>query len=256
MLEEGRIHREARFHDQRFATRSRRDLAKYYAITRHSRNAYRVALLRECAGKRVLEYGCGAGSSAFPLAAAGARVTGIDISSTAIDKARGKAERRGLPVRFEVANAEATDFADASFDLVCGTGILHHLDVDAAYAEIRRVLTPQGKAIFTEPMGHNPIINAFRRKTPKLRTADEHPLLMADLERAAHYFGNVEARFFHLTTLAAVPLKRVPRFDRIVDSLHALDGLLFQVCPYLKRHAWMTVLTLSAPPSGGDPYLR
>ena len=39
-------------------------------------------------------------------------------------------------------------FADNSFDLICGTGILHHLDIHAAFHEISRTLRPDGIAVF------------------------------------------------------------------------------------------------------------
>lgn len=37
---------------------------------------------------------------------------------------------------------------------------------------------------FSEPLGHNPIINWYRNRTPEMRTEDEHPLLIKDIEFA------------------------------------------------------------------------
>ena len=119
-------------------------------------------------------------------AAAGAHATGIDISPVAIEMGVREAASRGLRDRthFAVMNAEALDFPDASFDRVCGSGILHHLDLKKAYGEIARVLRPNGYGIFLEPLGHNPLINWYRRRTPQMRTEDEHPLLKSDLALA------------------------------------------------------------------------
>lgn len=242
-----RLQRESWFHDQRFAGNLQVNLSKYYSITRPSDTAYQTQLLRHCPGKRILEYGCGPGSSAFFLAAAGAEVTGIDISTVAIRNAKKEARRRGLQIEFVVGNAEEMEIEDRSFDVVCGTGILHHLDLNKAYSEIQRVLCPDGEAVFIEPMGHNPFINAFRRSTPTMRTEDEHPLLVRDIERARRYFGEVRAEFFHLATLAAVPFRNTPVFASLVNSLHRFDRLLFAAVPYLRRHAWMTMLTVSKP---------
>jgi len=50
-------------------------------------------------------------------------------------------------------NAEELKFADDYFDIVCGGAILHHLDLNKALSEIARVLKPDGKAIFVEPLG-------------------------------------------------------------------------------------------------------
>jgi hypothetical protein len=45
-----------------------------------------------------------------------------------------------------------------------------------------KILQPKGKAIFIEPLGHNFLINLYRRLTPNIRSADEHPLLAKDLK--------------------------------------------------------------------------
>lgn len=43
-------------------------------------------------------------------------------------------------VAFRLMDAEALEFPPDTFDLICGTGILHHLDLDAAYGQIARSL--------------------------------------------------------------------------------------------------------------------
>ena len=158
-------------------------LHPYYSVVGASRAVYEDLLRARGAGRDVLEYGCGPGSYAFFLADLGASVLGIDISTTAIEQASAEARQRGADrVEFRRLNAESLDLPDASFDLVCGTGILHHLDLTRAYAEIARTLRPGGSAVFIEPLGHNPLINRFRRRTRALRTEDEHPLRVEDLE--------------------------------------------------------------------------
>lgn len=200
------------------------------------------------AGKRVLEYGCGPGSQAFFLARQGAEVTGIDISDIAIAQAAERARAEGVAerCRFEVMNAEETTFDDDQFDLVCGTAILHHLDLDSAYAEIARLIKPTGRAVFVEPMGHNPAINAYRRRTPELRTEDEHPLLARDLELIDSYFEEAEVTYFNLLTLLAVPLRGTRGFDPIVAALGAVDQAIFRV-PAARKYAWMVLISLSKP---------
>src|SRR3546814_11483257 len=80
--------------------------------------------------------------------------TGIDISDVAIEKGRERARQKGFTnVRLEAMNAEAMTFPDDSFDLVFGSGIIHHLDIDRAFGEIARVLRPGGRAVFIEPLG-------------------------------------------------------------------------------------------------------
>ncbi len=86
-------------------------------------------------------------------------------------------------------DAENLKFNDHTFDLVYGSGILHHLSIEKAIVEIKRVLKKDGRAIFYEPLGHNIFINIFRLLTPSLRSEDEHPLLIKDLELIKRTFS-------------------------------------------------------------------
>jgi SAM-dependent methyltransferase len=167
----------------------------------------------------------------------------------AIEQARRRAldEQLSDKVAFEVMDAESLQFSEDTFDLVCGSGVLRHLDLSRAYAEIARVLRRDGLAVFIEPLGHNPVINAYRRRTPALRTVDEHPLLLHDLEQAGEHFAEVQLEFFHLASLAAIPFRGLPGFRRLLTALDALDRGLFNIAPPLRRHAWMVVLRLGFP---------
>jgi SAM-dependent methyltransferase len=245
--------REQDFHDRAYGTGQYYDdrTAKYYAIARDAYRFYEEQLHAAAAGATVLEYGCGEGSYAFELARTSARVTGIDISPVAIEHARARAREEGVEesTRFEVMPCEDLAFPDRSFDLICGGGILHHLDLTQAYPELSRTLRADGRAVFLEPMGHNPVINLYRRRTPELRTEDEHPLLQSDLAHAHSYFEEVEARFFNLLSLAAVPLRGRRGFERWNSALDLADQWLFRRLPRLRKHAWMVALMLSGPRS-------
>src|SRR6185295_11384877 len=135
-----RQERERDFHNEIFAADTRARAAKFYAVHRSSQAAFDRLVHDRAAGKDVLEYGCGRGSATFDLAAAGARVTGIDISDVAIDLATRRGAELGIAehLRFCVMDAEQLGFEDGAFDLVCGSSILHHLDLERAYAEIAR----------------------------------------------------------------------------------------------------------------------
>lgn len=148
---------------------------------------------RQAAGAHVLEYGCAVGDWSLQLAPSVARVDGIDISDVAIRKARESATSLGLDnAFFHAMDAQATSFEDDTFDLVFGSGIIHHLDTRRCLEEIRRILKPGGLAIFKEPLGQNTIINVYRALTPFARTVDEHPLLPADLQIARSLFKEVD----------------------------------------------------------------
>lgn len=244
----GRLEREAAFHDRAFAKHTRAAAGKFYAVTASSKGLYRQRILQGCEGRQVLEYGCGTGSHAFELAARGARVTGIDISPEGIAQARGRAAAEGLEerLRLQVMDAEALEFPAGCFDLVCGSGILHHLDLERAAAELCRVLKPGGRAVFFEPLGHNPLIALYRRLTPRMRSADEHPLRWGELEQLAGHFARARFHCFHLCSLLAVPCRRLPGFSLLLSALEAFDRLLFRL-PFLRKQAWIVVLELEGP---------
>ena len=100
-------------------------------------------------GSRILEVGCGTGNLAVlaKRLIPAAEVTGIDPDPKALARARRKAQRRGVLVRFDLAYAEQLPFPDASFDRVLSALMLHHLGSQAkvpALREVRRVLKPGG----------------------------------------------------------------------------------------------------------------
>lgn len=228
----------------------RRATGRFYAVAESSKAAYVGRVLEGCKGLSVLEYGCGPGSCGPALAAAGATVTGIDISPAAISLARATAADGKVTdrLRLEVMDAENLSLGDAHFDRVCGSGILHHLDLARAVPEVVRVLRPDGEAVFFEPLGHNILINLFRRRTPELRTVDEHPLTSRDLRFIAAHFGGARISYYHLVSLLAAPLWRRAGFGAVRAALERVDRLLLSL-PWIRRQAWIAVLELSSPRS-------
>lgn len=251
----GRYEREAEFHDA-LADGAPRAADRFYAVNESSWRYYRELLLREAERARtqgkgdILEYGSGIGAySSLALAEAGYPCVGIDISPGSVDAATEKlrALHPDADVEYRVMNAEALDFPDESFDLVCGNGIIHHLDLDVAYSEIARVLRPDGVAVFAEPLGHNPLINLYRRLTPEQRTPDEHPLRDEDFTLARRYFGDVDVRPFHFFVIAATPLSESRAFRPALSALDRVDRLLFSSIPPARKLAWYAVLRLAHP---------
>ena len=99
--------------------------------------------------RTVLDVGCGAGVDLARFAKGGADVTGVDVSTSAIDLARTNFAQQGLRGRFDVANGEQLPFADNSFDLVFAHGVVQYTaHPQRLVEECRRVLKPGGEAIF------------------------------------------------------------------------------------------------------------
>jgi ubiquinone/menaquinone biosynthesis C-methylase UbiE len=235
---------EAAFFDKEYTEGSRKAVGKIYSIIRNRRLSYEATIYDDVAGKRVLEYGCGTGSHSMEMARMGAEVVGIDISEQGIRVATERAAEANLPnATYEVMDAEEMTFPDCSFDLIIGEGILHHLDLEKCYAEISRVLKPGGKAVFMEPLGHNPAIVLFRRVTPSMRTEDEHPLMKRDLDLARKYFGRVRYEYHHLTSFASLPFVRTPLFHPLVNFFDKVDRGLFKL-PGVGLLSWYAIMEL------------
>ncbi len=110
----------------------------------------------------VLEVGCGTGFFTLNLMLAGvigeAHVT--DISPGMVSVAERNAASLGLTVHGRVADAERLPYDDATFDLVVGHAVLHHVpDVEQALREVVRVLKPGGRFVIAgEPTTYGDVV--------------------------------------------------------------------------------------------------
>ncbi|MGC4081337.1 MAG: class I SAM-dependent methyltransferase [Vicinamibacterales bacterium] len=77
-------------------------------------------------GRRIIDVGTGTGRGAFLLAAAGARVTGIDASEQMLDIAKARARDTHAAIDFEVGDAHQIAFADRAFDIAVSLRVLMH----------------------------------------------------------------------------------------------------------------------------------
>lgn len=234
------------YHD-RAATRTRRDFYTWGALD--VADEYAFSLIDQPRSKTILDLGCGDGANAVRLAHTGARVVAIDLSGGMVHATRARAVAAGLSDRVtsQQMNVEQLAFADAAFDYVFGHSVLHHTDLRISRSEVLRVLKPGGRAVFLEPLDHNPLLNLFRRLTPWRRTPTEKPLSMAELRFFAEPFaGSTHAEFYLLALVAFVfvPLGNRALFQTALRALCAADRALFRLVPALRRYAWVTVLEL------------
>ncbi len=98
-------------------------------------------------GERILDMAGGTGDIAFRMAARGANVTVADINPDMLAVGMERAASRGIDgLVWMEQNAETLDFADNSFDAyTIAFGIRNVTHIDAALAEVRRVLKPGGR---------------------------------------------------------------------------------------------------------------
>ena len=100
--------------------------------------------------KELLEVGCGIGTDLVRFARGGACVTGVDLSTTAIELAKQNFALHGVTRReLRVGNGEALPFPDNRVDVVYGHGVVQYTANPARLiAECHRVLNPGGEVIF------------------------------------------------------------------------------------------------------------
>ena len=197
-------------------------------------------------GKNILDIGSGRGHLSFYLAKEGANVIGIDLSKSFIDHCNQEAEKLKLNLEFKVMNALIPEFEDGKFDIIVGSRAIHHLpDLDIFFRECKRLLKKKGYIVFIEPLKKNPIVELNRKYVaPKLRTKFEHPLLISDILRAKHKFGNIQHyEYFLISPFARVIRKFIKNrsiFKTIYKILNFLEKPICKI-EFFQRYCWQTV---------------
>jgi SAM-dependent methyltransferase len=124
------------------------------AVAPRAWGAFRVPeddlqVLGDLAGRRVLEFGCGAAQWSVALAAAGAEVVGLDLSRAQLRHAARNRDAAGARLPLVQASGEAPPFAGASFDVVfCDHGAMSFCDPAITVPEVARLLRPGGLFAF------------------------------------------------------------------------------------------------------------
>ncbi|MGK2870624.1 MAG: class I SAM-dependent methyltransferase [Mycobacterium sp.] len=136
-----------------------------------------VDRLRPLDGAVVADLACGTGNAALAATAAGARVTGVDLTpellAIAADKAGGDA------VQWVTADASATGLPDAGFDAVVSNMGIIFVEPVSQVAEIARLLRPGGFLGFstwvrdTDNPFYNPIIDVLGAPPAAQYTPDQ-----------------------------------------------------------------------------------
>jgi ubiquinone/menaquinone biosynthesis C-methylase UbiE len=103
------------------------------------------------------------------------RITGIDASSSMVEKARKNIADAGLShlIQIETGNASRLPFAEGSFDAVVSTGSMHHWKKPtSALNEVYRVLKHDGRALMYDLVSNTPqtVLDEVTREFGRLRT--------------------------------------------------------------------------------------
>lgn len=130
-----------------------------------------------CPEGQILDIGTGPGRLLMKLSekSPDLRLTGLDVSSAMVAKARDNLADAGLSeaIKVEEGNVEHMSFADDSFDAVVSTGSIHHWkDPTAGLNEVHRVLKHEGYALMYDLVSDTPpsVIKETAREFGRLKT--------------------------------------------------------------------------------------
>jgi SAM-dependent methyltransferase len=205
--------------------------ASWFAQARGARPYSALIPFDELAGKDVLEVGCGTGVHARLLAEAGANVTAIDLTPTAVELTRRRLELHGLAADVREADAQELPFADASFDFVWSWGVVHHsADTERVLAEIARVLRPGGRLALM--VYHRSSITYWIHYQLIRGVLGAKLLRMTPAEIANRYSDGVIARHYTRRELTAL---LSPWFERIETRVFGQLGEAIPLPARLRR---------------------
>ena len=206
---------------------------------------YAFYLLGDVRGKTVLEYGCGDGENTVVLANRGARVIAFDISPELLAVAKERLEvNRCKGVELLLGSAHNLPLPDESIDVVFGMAILHHLDLDIASREIRRVLRKGGRGIFEEPLRNSRLYARARQFLPMRADVSpfERPLTDREIENFATSCPQ-RVRTFQLLLSSVANVLPFGRRQAVGLCAH-LDTSLLRLVPLLDHYATIKVFEM------------
>ena len=247
---EEQIKNERDFHNNDDWRKNRSHLDKYRSIFTKEKGtkAYRDKIIMENINPDTtvfLDYGCGNGSYMINLSEKIKSGKGIDISEKEIEAVENTRKKKGaVNVNYYVMDAMNTEFDEKTFDVIHGNAILHHLELEKSIIEIKRILKDNGVGVFIEPLSTNPIIELYRKLTPKLRTPNEQPFRIKELKLLRKHFKNIRIKYFACFTLLAVMFRKSKYFNKILDVLYFLDEIILANKSPLKFLAWVCVIEL------------
>jgi SAM-dependent methyltransferase len=170
----------------------------------------------------VLEIGCGTGTFTDAIARAFKNLTCIDISEPLL----ATASKKHPGVLFKREDIHQTHFQDATFDLVLGCSVLHHLEWDLALREIWRILKPGGQLRCSEPNLLNPQIYLQKNwgwlKRRLGDSPDEYAFTPAQIRRSLmeRGFVNIDVtpfEFLHPATPPAL-IPAVTKLEELISK--------------------------------------
>jgi S-adenosylmethionine-dependent methyltransferase len=197
-------------------------------------------------GKRILEIGCGTGSSTVALAEQGAKVTGVDIDEDALVVARDRCKAYGLEAEFRAMNAQSLSraFDQGEFDLIIFFASLEHMTISerlGALSDAWDLLPRNGMLSVVETPNrlwyyddHTSYLNFYHWLPDELafhysrfsgRENFREVYRSYDAASQEHFLRRGRGMSFHEFEVAIKPVKDL----RVVSSLSSFRGLRHKI---------------------------
>lgn len=128
------------------------------------------------ADKKVLEAGCGTGRESIYMAFMGADLTSIDVTHKSLSVAKEQSDKFNFKykIKFNMASVLELPFENNYFDIVLSSGVIHHTEnPQKAFAELTRVLKPNGFLVLYVYNNYAHFIPNFRRKIVNIFAKDD-----------------------------------------------------------------------------------
>ena len=223
-----------------------------------------AAQLRPLHG-RCLEIGVGTGRIGLPLAAAGCRLVGVDLSGPMLERLRAKDPAGALPVAR--ADATALPFRDASFAAAIACHVLHLVgDWVSAVDELTRVVRPDGVLLVTRGAARDPLEAEIRARIRAEAGLPDDARGLDRLDDLDAYLAALGAQVDHLPQLATGHTRSVAEYLQV--TAEGIYSWIWDITPQRRRaavesaRAWVTAqhgdpatLTVAAPPIRWHRYL-
>ena len=234
--------REKEFHNKFHSEKKTRFENIFYKALFNLFDDFYDYLKKNIKNKDVLDYGCGVGSITEQVVNYEPKnISGIDISDQSISIAKKRNNELNLNIQYQVQNCEKTTLSSNSFDVIYGSGILHHLDITKSIKELKRLLKTNGSLVFMEPLGTNPFINLYRKLTPGSRTIDEHPLVFKDFDFIKNTLGTITVRYYGFMSLIFFMFYKNSKKSILFKILAILDSWIFKL-KFLRFLAWSVLI--------------
>jgi len=186
--------------------------------TRHAfaRKKVLEKLYSEIKGK-VLDVATGTGDVAIDIAkyTKATEIEGVDFSEEIIKKARKKARKENVKIKFSVQNVERLNYPDEIFDIViCWLGVSWFTDKRKSLKEIKRVCKKEGKIILLEEEATKLSVQKLASQSEKIRRFEELEEYIS-IEGIKNLMSSINCKLLKETSLVKI------------DENHGLVGLIF-----------------------------